>query len=223
MKKLATILAIILGISIGTNAQITPVPAAADKYAKEFVKAINDLVNEDLSETAFERKCEEIGSRLAAYGETLTYDQTETFIDSFYKGIYYHCAKYGFDREVADMLIASIEETIKEERNTNTQTQSSGTVERKADSYAKQLADIIAEILRGEASDAESEAVGYQIGVYLSNLTPNDVKLFRREFYAALERHIAKIPALSILDDSDIREVVDEIRNEFDPVFSMFY
>lgn len=218
MKKLIVIMLLCIGFSIGAWAQ----NAKADQYAKEITVAMYDLTNSKISMDTYVKKCEQIGINMGTYIATLDIEDIQPFLDHFYQCIYYHFAKYDFDKDAADMVISSFKEsfygTLNGDYTTNKES-----VNVAADRFAREFANIIEDSINGDSDEEEAEQVGFELGKYITKLTPSEVKSFQQEFYKALTVHVSRIPDLADLTHEEISELIDMFREQLDHIFEAFY
>ena len=215
MKKLLATLALCLGLCIGAYAQ----NAKADAYAEKMTVALHDLTNSKIDLDTYVEICKNIGDELGDYVATLEEEDIYPFLEYFYNCIYYHFAKYDFAKTDADNLINSFKQAFNAALNGEIDSRTSETVIAKADHFAGLLSDLIEDSLAEGQDEEEANKIGVQLGAYIGQLRPDEIKTFQSSFYDALTVHIARIPALSELSYEDIKDLVDMIKEQYDPIF----
>ena len=218
MKKTLAILLLCLGFCIGASAQDTK----ANHYAEQMAIAVNDMLHSRISLEEYVKICEKIGVDMGVHMADIGQDQTEDFLEDFFNCIYYNCAKYDIPKEQADMIISSFKQafygTPGEIENYSTES-----IAATAEQYAKDIAVIMGEAMEGKENKDRAEKLGYNMGVLLSQITPDEVKLFQEELYKALAVHISRLPAFSEFTRTEINILVDMIKEQYDPIFKAFY
>ena len=121
------------------------------------------------------------------------------------------------------MIIAAFKDAFYGTINSEDQNKTTESVAAKADEFAKEMANIMEDTLNGEQDKAAAEKVGFDLGAYLGKITPEEIKVFQTEFYKALTVHISRIPALAEFTTAEIQEVVDLIKEQYDPIFEAFF
>ena len=215
MKKLFATLALCLGLCIGSYAQ----DAKADAYAGKLTIALHDLTNSKIDMDTYVDLCHSIGNELGDYVATLEEDQIFPFLEEFYHCIYYHFAKYDFSIQDADNVINSFKKAFNEALSGESENRTTESVIAKADYFAGLLSDIMEDAMDNGQDEAAAEKAGVDLGAYLGTLSPDEVQVFQTAFYEALAVHIARIPALSELSFEDIKDLIDLIKVEYDPIF----
>lgn len=219
MKKLLVILLLSLGFSLGASAQ----EAEANNYAEQITIALSDFTRSNITLDDYVKKCEAIGIDMGSYITTLEREKVEPFLEDFFNCIYYNFAKYDFPKSQADMIIAAFKDAFYGAINSEDQNKTTESVAAKADEFAKEMANIMEDTLNGEQDKAAAEKVGFDLGAYLGKITPEEIKVFQTEFYKALTVHISRIPALAEFTTAEIQEVVDLIKEQYDPIFEAFF
>ena len=92
-----------------------------------------------------------------------------------------------------------------------------------AEYYAKLFTTLIEDTLEGEEDQVAAEKAGYDLGVYLAELSTDEVKSFREQFYSFLTVHMSRLPALSEMTGEELKDLIDIFKAEYDPIFEIFY
>lgn len=218
MKKIVLMIALTLGLSMGTYAQNSSLTANADKYASELAKDLNSLMVGDLSEEAYMKKCETLGYELGNYISTLSSaDDVKVFFDLFYKSAHEKIVSYGIDELVADALIESLKESLAEDSEEDSVEASEEDIKTNADTFARKLIGLIEKILTDNAVDEKAlNDLGIEIGLYIVGLSKSDTIKFRDEFYSRLDFYAARIESI---DYDTYIWMQDFYRQNFNPAF----
>lgn len=228
MKKIILMIALILGLSMGTYAQNSSLTANADKYASELAKDLNSLMVGDLSQEAYMKECETLGYELGNYLSTLSSaDDVKVFFDLFYKSAHEKIVSYGIDESIADALIESIQESLVKEvsklsgvagqPSEDSVEASEEDIKTNADTFARKLIGLIEKILTDNAVDEKAlNDLGIEIGLYIGGLSKSDTIKFRDEFYSRLDFYAARIESI---DYDTYIWMQDFYRQNFNPAF----
>lgn len=232
MKKILLMIALTLGLSMGTYAQNSSLTANADKYASELAKDLNSLMVGDLSEEAYMEECETLGYELGNYLSTLSSaDDIKVFFDLFYKSAHEKIVSYGIDESVADALIESLKESLVKEvskllgvaeqsskdSEEDSEEASEEDIKTNADTFARKLIGLIEKILTDNAVDEKAlNDLGIEIGLYIGGLSKSDTIKFRDEFYSRLDFYAARIESI---DYDTYIWMQDFYRQNFNPAF----
>lgn len=228
MKKILLMIALILGLSMGTYAQNSSLTANADKYASELAKDLNSLMVGDLSQEAYMKECETLGYELGNYLSTLSSaDDIKVFFDLFYKSAHEKIVSYGIDESIADALIESIQESlvkevsklsgVAEQSSEDSVEASEEDIKTNADTFARKLIGLIEKILTDNAVDEKAlNDLGIEIGLYIGGLSKSDTIKFRDEFYSRLDFYAARIESI---DYDTYIWMQDFYRQNFNPAF----
>lgn len=228
MKKILLMIALILGLSMGTYAQNSSLTANADKYASELAKDLNSLMVGDLSQEAYMEECETLGYELGNYLSTLSSaDDVKVFFDLFYKSAHEKIVSYGIDESIADALIESIQESLVKEvsklsgvagqPSEDSVEASEEDIKTNADTFARKLIGLIEKILTDNAVDEKAlNDLGIEIGLYIGGLSKSDTIKFRDEFYSRLDFYAARIESI---DYDTYIWMQDFYRQNFNPAF----
>lgn len=232
MKKILLMIALTLGLSMGTYAQNSSLTANADKYASELAKDLNSLMVGDLSEEAYMEECETLGYELGNYISTLSSaDDIKVFFDLFYKSAHEKIVSYGIDESVADALIESLKESLvkevsklsgvagqpSEDSEEASVEASEEDIKTNADTFARKLIGLIEKILTDNAVDEKAlNDLGIEIGLYIGGLSKSDTIKFRDEFYSRLDFYAARIESI---DYDTYIWMKDFYRQNFNPAF----
>lgn len=232
MKKILLMIALTLGLSMGTYAQNSSLTANADKYASELAKDLNSLMVGDLSEEAYMEECETLGYELGNYISTLSSaDDIKVFFDLFYKSAHEKIVSYGIDESVADALIESLKESLvkevsklsgvagqpSEDSEEASVEASEEDIKTNADTFARKLIGLIEKILTDNAVDEKAlNDLGIEIGLYIGGLSKSDTIKFRDEFYSRLDFYAARIESI---DYDTYIWMQDFYRQNFNPAF----
>lgn len=221
MKRFIFTALFILGSFVFANAQGNDLADKADKVALELTKAVNSLMQEEISIEEYEKKCNEAGIQMGLHVADMTAGEIQTYLNCFYNSIYYYFAKYDIDKETADYLVDSFKESwAKSAVPADEQKPASTSVTEKADSYARTLAGFIEATLDGKAEDENViENTGVEMGLYLSELSESEVMTFKDQFYKSIEAYLLKIEAI---DADTCRLLMDTFKTQFDEVFKIF-
>lgn len=232
MKKILLMIALTLGLSMGTYAQNSSLTANADKYASELAKDLNSLMVGDLSQEAYMKECETLGYELGNYLSTLSSaDDIKVFFDLFYKSAHEKIVSYGIDESIADALIESIQESLvkevsklsgvagqsSEDSDEDSVEASEEDIKTNADTFARKLIGLIEKILTDNAVDEKAlNDLGIEIGLYIGGLSKSDTIKFRDEFYSRLDFYAARIESI---DYDTYIWMQDFYRQNFNPAF----
>lgn len=228
MKKILLMIALILGLSMGTYAQNSSLTANADKYASELAKDLNSLMVGDLSQEAYMKECETLGYELGNYLSTLSSaDDIKVFFDLFYKSAHEKIVSYGIDESIADALIESIQESlvkevsklsgVAEQPSEDSVEDNEEDIKTNADTFARKLIGLIEKILTDNAVDEKAlNDLGIEIGLYIGGLSQSDTIKFRDEFYSRLDFYAARIESI---DYDTYIWMQDFYRQNFNPAF----
>lgn len=228
MKKIILMIALILGLSMGTYAQNSSLTANADKYASELAKDLNSLMVGDLSQEAYMKECETLGYELGNYLSTLSSaNDVKVFFDLFYKSAHEKIVSYGIDESIADALIESIQESLVKEvsklsgvagqPSEDSVEASEEDIKTNADTFARKLIGLIEKILTDNAVDEKAlNDLGIEIGLYIGGLSKSDTIKFRDEFYSRLDFYAARIESI---DYDTYIWMQDFYRQNFNPAF----
>lgn len=228
MKKILLMIALTLGLSMGTYAQNSSLAANADKYASELAKDLNSLMVGDLSQEAYMEECETLGYELGNYLSTLSSaDDVKVFFDLFYKSAHEKIVSYGIDESVADALIESLKESLVKEvsklsgvagqPSEDSVEASEEDIKTNADTFARKLIGLIEKILTDNAVDEKAlNDLGIEIGLYIGGLSKSDTIKFRDEFYSRLDFYAARIESI---DYDTYIWMQDFYRQNFNPAF----
>ena len=228
MKKILLMIALTLGLSMGTYAQNSSLTANADKYASELAKDLNSLMVGDLSQEAYMKECETLGYELGNYLSTLSSaDDIKVFFDLFYKSAHEKIVSYGIDESIADALIESIQESLVKEvsklsgvagqPSEDSVEASEEDIKTNADTFARKLIGLIEKILTDNAVDEKAlNDLGIEIGLYIGGLSKSDTIKFRDEFYSRLDFYAARIESI---DYDTYIWMQDFYRQNFNPAF----
>lgn len=232
MKKILLMIALTLGLSMGTYAQNSSLAANADKYASELAKDLNSLMVGDLSQEAYMKECETLGYELGNYISTLSSaDDIKVFFDLFYKSAHEKIVSYGIDESIADALIESIQESLvkevskllgvagqpSEDSEEDSVEASEEDIKTNADTFARKLIGLIEKILTDNAVDEKAlNDLGIEIGLYIGGLSKSDTIKFRDEFYSRLDFYAARIESI---DYDTYIWMQDFYRQNFNPAF----
>lgn len=224
MKKLLVIMLLCLGLGTGAWAQQDP---KADVFAEELTVAVDDMLSSRLTLEGFTKTCENIGLKLGEYISTLEAEEIAPFLEHFYQCIYYNFAKHDLPKDYADMIINSFKDTIKAAlsgyESEEVETPSFRSVNEGAEYYAKLFTNLFEDAMNGEQDEAVAEQAGYELGLYLTKLSTDEVKSFRDHFYTCMTVHISRLPDLAELTGEEINDVMDIFKAEYDPIFELFY
>ena len=220
MKRFFLTLLLILGLGIVANAQDTGFAEKADKLALELTQAVNEMSQLNIDFDEYEKKCTAIGLKMGLHLVELSDEDQKAYLDKFINSLYYYSAEYGIDKETADMLVESFYKAWTGSEDTRTQAQDDTPISSVADSYARQIASYIEEMIEGADKNKELENVGMQMGNYLTTLSKEEVVTYRDEFYKSLEFYILKI---EYVDEESCEILMDTFRKELDKVFDVFY
>ena len=224
MKKLLVIMLLCLGLGTGAWAQQDP---KADDFAKELTVALDDMLNSRLTLDGYTKACENIGLKLGDYMSTLEADEIAPFLEYFYQCIYYNFARYDLPKDYADMIINSFKDALNAaitgEEIEEEEAPFTGTVTETAEYYAKLFTTLIEDTLEGEEDQVAAEKAGYDLGVYLAELSTDEVKSFREQFYSFLTVHMSRLPALSEMTGEELKDLIDIFKAQYDPIFEIFY
>lgn len=221
MKRFIFTALLILGSFVFANAQDNDLADKADKVALELTKAVNSLMQEEISIEEYEKKCNEAGMQMGLHVADMTAGEIQTYLNCFYNSIYYYFAKYDIDKETADYLVDSFKESwAKYAVPADEQKPASTSVTEKADSYARTIAGFIEATLDGKAEDENViENTGVEMGLYLSELSESEVMTFKDQFYKSIEAYLLKIEAI---DADTCRLLTDTFKTQFDEMFKLF-
>lgn len=232
MKKILLMIALTLGLSMGTYAQNSSLTANADKFASELAKDFNSLMVGDLSQEAYMKECETLGYELGNYISTLSSaDDIKVFFDLFYKSAHEKIVSYGIDESVAETLIESIQESLvkevsklsgvagqsSEDSEEDNVEASEEDIKTNADTFARKMIGFIEKILTDNAVDEKAMSdLGIEIGLYIVGLSKSDTIKFRDEFYSRLDFYAARIESI---DYDTYIWMQNFYRQNFNPAF----
>lgn len=219
MKKFIALMFLCLGLSIGANAQNTEAVTKADGFAHELATCVKDAMNGTTTMEAYEHKCTEIGFRIGLAIATQETDENKIFLSVLFACLQEYCEQFEIDPIVAEIFITAIKSELTEEV-TGEPVPQRETVAEKADRYAKGLAKIIEDAFKGVENDKEAENLGLRLGAELAQLSSDDVKIFKTEFYNALKSYLAQIDDL---DEVSVSLLMELFTTEYDALFKEFY
>lgn len=221
MKRFIFTALLILGSFVFANAQDNDLADKADKVALELTKAVNSLMQEEISIEEYEKKCNEVGMQMGLHVADMTAGEIQTYLNCFYNSVYYYFAKYDIDKETADYFVDLFKKAWAEAAApADEQKPASTSVTEKADSYARTIAGFIEATLDGKAEDENViENTGVEMGLYLSELSESEVMTFKDQFYKSIEAYLLKIEAI---DADTWRLLMDRFKTQFDEMFKLF-
>ena len=130
-----------------------------------------------------------------------------------------YCEQFEVDPAIAEIFITAIKSELTEEV-TGKPVPQTETIAEKADKYAREMAKFIEDAINGVENEKEAENMGLRLGADLAQLSSDDVKLFRDEFYVALKSYLTLIDDL---DDVTVSLLMELLQVEYDEIFKEFY
>ena len=219
MKKFIALILLCFGLSIGANAQNAEAVTKADGFAHELATCVKEVMDGTITMEVYERKCTEIGFRIGFALATQETNENKIFLSVMFACLQEYCEQFEIDPAIAEIFITAIKSELTEEVTGKPAPQTE-TIAEKADKYAREMAKFIEDAINGVENEKEAENMGLRLGADLAQLSSDDVKLFRDEFYVALKSYLTLIDDL---DDVTVSLLMELLQVEYDEIFKEFY
>lgn len=218
MKKFAVLMLLCLGLSIGANAQDSSISTKADLSAKKLANAIQKGMDGIYSEKEFDQKCIEIGSLISTYMAPMSPEEQKTFTNELHTKLINYCIQYGLDPDTSRIMATAVTNGLTQDTEGSNDQQREPVAEM-AKRYAKEMAKLIEASFLGTNTDKEAGRIGAQLGVDLSRLDSDNIKVFKELFYRELESQMSKT---SGLDANTRSTLLNWIKIQYDPLFQYY-